>query len=188
MKQLRLITSVCFVILSAGILSSCSVLPQQTPQNNVPATQTASENQLTATLEIESVSQASFSAALRYMSNKTIPLSGVAIRLQFPKQNFGKDIEPFIILESTRAKFWQPLINQLDCESDPNNCFADLALLTLSPNGSDFEGLDSIVGLNPTIFSSQVLKNTDFDSTNSVATTKKAEIITLDLRNAITTE
>ncbi len=184
MNQLQKIISIC-VILSFSLLFTSCTLPQLQPPSESPQ-DAAEENQpLSATILLESSNEASLSAELQFVPTETIPLSGLALRLVFPKQIMEAGAEPFIIPEATRKKFWQPLINQLDCASDTNSCYADLALLTLNPNGSDFSGLDQIAGLNPAVFSATMIESIHMDATNSKATTKKADVVVLELINNV---
>ncbi len=185
MKLQRIMTSLGLTTCLALALAGCGLTQPKLSEVASPMPNVENSS-LTATIELEKVDEASFSAQLNYRSSDTVALSGMALRLVFPKQDAGANIEPFIIPETTRAKFWQPLINQLDCTSDSINCYADLALLTLSPSGSDFSGLEQIVGLNPELFTATTLAKTALDTEISKVTTKEAAVITLDLNNTVT--
>lgn len=184
MNQLKKIISICVILGSSLLLTSCT-LPQPKPPSENPTDATEGNQLLSATIVLESSNEASFSAELQFIPTETIPLSGLALRLIFPKQTIEDGVDPFIIPETTRKKFWQPLINQIDCVSDTESCYADLALLTLNPSGSDFSGLDQIAGLNPTVFSATMIESLRMDATNSKATTKKADVIELELINNV---
>jgi hypothetical protein len=184
MNQLQKIISLCVILGSSLLLTSCTLL-QPKPPNQSPADTTEGNQPLSATIVLEPSTEASFSAELQFIPTETIPLSGLALRLIFPKQTIEDGVNPFIIPETTRGKFWQPLINQVDCVSDADSCYADLALLTLNPSGSDFSGLDQIAGLNPTVFSATMIEGLQMDTANSKATTKKADVIVLELINNV---
>lgn len=184
MNQLQKIVSVCVILGSSLLFTSCTLLKPKTPGQSL--TDTTEGNQpLSASIVLRPSKEASFSAELQFVPTEANPLSGLALRLIFPKQTVKEGVDPFIVPETTRKKFWQPLINQLDCASDTNSCYADLALLTLNPSGSDFAGLDQIAGLNPAVFSATMIENLRMDTTNSKATTKKAEVIELELINNV---
>lgn len=187
MKLQQMTASLVITTFLAIFLAGCGLTQPKLLESNMPISD-ADKSTMTATIELTIATQASFSAELNYTNSDNVALSGLALRLVFPKQDVGTNIEPFIIPETTRAKFWQPLINQVDCATDQLNCFADLALITLSPSGSDFSGLEQIVGLNPELFSPSIIKNAKLDNEVSKATTKEAAIITLDLKNTLAAE
>lgn len=183
MKQ-QLAIYFCAVIFFGAILSGCSLLPNSTqlPRQNT------SKPTLTGTVQITTAADASYSAGLNLAVKQDVVLSGMAIRLLLPKIIVPDGTEPFIVTPEVRDKFWQPLINSLDCETDETHCFADLALITLSPEGSDFQNLDTIAGLNPTVFTAETMGSIILDDQNSLATTKAADSIALDFENQVPTQ
>lgn len=172
------------VVFFGAILSGCSLLPKSQQPNQQGTTAPS----ITGTLQVVSVTSASYSAGLKLAVKQDVVLSGMAIRLLLPKIIVPDGTEPFIVTPEVRDKFWQPLINSLDCETDDAHCFADLALITLSPEGSDFQNLDAIAGLNPTVFTADTMGSLMLDDQNSLATTKAAESIALDFENQVPTQ
>lgn len=181
-QQLAIYLSV--VIFFGAVLSGCSLLPTSMQPNQEETTAPS----ITGTLQVVSVASASYSAGLNLAVKQDVVLSGMAIRLLLPKVIVPDGTEPFIIPPEVRSKFWQPLINSLDCETDEAHCFADLALITLSPEGSDFQNLDAIAGLNPTVFTADITGSLMLDDQNSLATTKTADSIALDFENQVPTQ
>lgn len=184
MRLPRLTTTIAFVGLCSLLFAGCQLLPKTAPRSETPANQAATDASLLATISLEQSPTASFAGVLQYSSHSKEPLSALALRLEFPKQVISDETVPFVIPDSVQTAYWQTVINQLDCSSIETICTADLALVTLSPTGSELSDMPFFAAINPDVFSpGTLMADLRLNAEYSLATTKAADPITLDFSN-----